>query len=321
MVVLDLPGNGLLNGEPSRTRVEEMASFCRAQLMRRAVDPPYHVLGLSLGAMVAVAWAAGHPGEIAGAVLVNTSLRPYCGATQRLRPGAWPALLRLALLDGNPRAREQAVLRLTAAHPPADREALLRDWIAWRRECPVTRANALRQLWAASRYRAPARAPLERLLLLASRGDRLVDPECSRRLRRRLAGRAARAPGRRPRPAARRRRLGGAAGAALAGRPGAGAHSGRIGRRASRRLSRPAPCGAPPAGRRRRDVRTAAACTHRLHRPGSPHEPARPRPDPVPRRPLGPHRVRRLARAHDGARRRARLEGRLFAAVGRWGWC
>ena len=182
VVMLDLPGNGLLHGEPSRARVEEMAAFCRAQLMRRAVDPPYHVLGLSLGAMVAVAWAAGHPGEIAGAVLVNTSLRPYCGAMQRLRPGAWPALLRLALLDGSPRMREETVLRLTAARPPADREALLRDWIAWRRECPVTRANALRQLWAASRYRAPARAPLERLLLLASRGDRRVDPECSRRL-------------------------------------------------------------------------------------------------------------------------------------------
>jgi pimeloyl-ACP methyl ester carboxylesterase len=182
VVMLDLPGNGLLHGEPSRTRVEEMAAFCRAQLMRRAVDPPYHVLGLSLGAMVAVAWAAGHPGEIAGAVLVNTSLRPFCGLVQRLRPGAWPALLRLALFDGNPRAREEAVLRLTAAHAPADRGALLRDWIAWRRECPVTRANALRQLWAAWRYRAPARAPLERLLLLARRGDRLVDRECSRRL-------------------------------------------------------------------------------------------------------------------------------------------
>lgn len=182
VVMLDLPGNGVLHAERSRSRVEEMAGFCRAQLMRRAIDPPYRVLGLSLGAMVAVAWAAHHPGEVAAAVLVNTSLRPYGHAAQRLRPAAWPALLRLALLDASPRRREEAVLRMTAAHPPADREALLRDWVAWRDQCPVSRANALRQLWAAARYRAPAAPPLERVLILAGRRDALVDPECSRRL-------------------------------------------------------------------------------------------------------------------------------------------
>jgi pimeloyl-ACP methyl ester carboxylesterase len=182
VVLLDLPGNGVLHAEPSRTRVEEMAAFCRAELMRRSVDPPYRLLGLSLGAMVAVAWADRHPAEVAAAVLVNTSLRPHGRPAQRLRPAAWPTLLRLALLDPAPRRREEAVLRLTAGRAPADREALLRDWVAWRRECPVTHANAWRQLWAAARYRAPHAAPLDRLLLLASRGDRLVDPECSRRL-------------------------------------------------------------------------------------------------------------------------------------------
>ncbi|MGZ5183361.1 MAG: alpha/beta fold hydrolase, partial [Ramlibacter sp.] len=42
--------------------------------------------------------------------------------------------------------------------------------------------NALRQLWAAARYRAPDRPPAVPLLLLASAGDRLVHPSCSARL-------------------------------------------------------------------------------------------------------------------------------------------
>ncbi len=46
----------------------------------------------------------------------------------------------------------------------------------------MTPANALRQLLAAARSLAPAIAPVERVLLLASRHDRLVDVRCSRRL-------------------------------------------------------------------------------------------------------------------------------------------
>jgi hypothetical protein len=46
----------------------------------------------------------------------------------------------------------------------------------------VSRRNALLQLWAAARYRAPRARPLERLLLLASVGDGLVDTRCSLKL-------------------------------------------------------------------------------------------------------------------------------------------
>ena len=60
--------------------------------------------------------------------------------------------------------------------------ALLQDWVAWRRERPVSVANALRQLRAAARYRAPAVRPPVPLLVLASAGDDLVDPRCSQAL-------------------------------------------------------------------------------------------------------------------------------------------
>jgi len=183
VIALDLPGNGALHRERSPTRVEAMASHCREELRRRGVAPPYHVLAMSLGAMVATAWAVAAPDEIAAAVLINTSLRPFSPFHQRLRPANYRTLLRLLLTHASAPDWERAVLAMTSRASGRDDDALLRAWVAYRRECPVAPANALRQLWAAARYQAPAQSPFARvLLLLGSANDALVDVRCSQRL-------------------------------------------------------------------------------------------------------------------------------------------
>lgn len=178
VITLDLPGNGCLNHLPSLPRVEEMASWCRAELSARAIRPPYHLLGMSLGAMVAVAWAHNNAEEIRGCVLINTSLRPFNPFYQRLRPRNYAALLKLAAFGGSDAAWESTILRLTSSRD-GDNAKLLDAWIAWRREQPVSRRNASRQLLAALRYRAPDRPPKPPLLVLASAADTLVNPICS----------------------------------------------------------------------------------------------------------------------------------------------
>ena len=183
IVSLDLPGNGRLNRMQSPTSVAAMAEHCRAELLARSIRPPYHLLAMSLGAMVAVAWADRHPEELAGCVLISTSLRPFSPFYQRLRPGNYPALLKLALPCGSAAAREATILRITSKLA-GNRARIVEAWSAWRHERPVSRANALRQLWAASRYCAPTHQPPVRMLVLAGAGDTLVDPRCSRRLAR-----------------------------------------------------------------------------------------------------------------------------------------
>ncbi|HJV94868.1 MAG TPA: alpha/beta hydrolase [Albitalea sp.] len=179
VVTLDLPGNGRLNAMRSLRSVEEMAAFCRAELRHRALPPPYHLLAMSLGAMVAVAWAQRHPQELAGCVLINTSLRPFSPFTQRLRPASVATLVKLMLFERDDRQWEEAILRLTTRHAG---DGVIDEWLALRRERPVSRANALRQLWAAARFSALPAAPAPPLLVLASAKDALVDPRCSRRL-------------------------------------------------------------------------------------------------------------------------------------------
>ena len=183
-IALDLPGNGRLYQQDSPSTVEALAEACRAELIRRGVPPPYYLLAMSLGAMVAVAWAKRYPAEIAGCVLINTSLRPFSPFYQRLRPANYPTLLKLALFGGSAQTWEATILRLTSrlAVAPAASAKLLERWIAYRQQCPVARRNVLRQLVAAARYRAPFAKPETRMLILASAQDALVNPRCSQAL-------------------------------------------------------------------------------------------------------------------------------------------
>ncbi|HKX42240.1 MAG TPA: alpha/beta hydrolase, partial [Burkholderiaceae bacterium] len=183
IVTLDLPGNGVLHRERSPTRVEAMAEHCRQALQARGVAPPYRVLAMSLGAMVATALAMQRPQDIATLVLINTSLRPFSRWYRRLRPRNLVALLRLALTRPDAPARERTILGLTSNAPSHERD-LLQHWAAYRREFPVSAANALRQLWAAARFHAPRARPCEPVLLLASARDGLVDSRCSMALAR-----------------------------------------------------------------------------------------------------------------------------------------
>lgn len=189
VVALDLPGNGLLHRERSPAAVRGMVECCRAQLAAQGLRPPFGMLAMSLGAMVAVEWTRMAPGELARCVLVNTSLRPFSPFFERLRPASYPAVLRCALPWMTPHAIECAVLQMTsnlvhAGGPVVD------EWVEIRKRRPVSTLNALRQLLAAARYTAPVSAPRgegaasARFLLLASQNDRLVSSKCSQAIAR-----------------------------------------------------------------------------------------------------------------------------------------
>jgi len=178
VIALDLPGNGSLCSKTSPATVAEMAEACRAQWLSVGEGGPVNILALSLGAMVATQWANQWPGEVKRLVLVSTSMRPLNPFWQRMRPAAlWALLWNIA--GANAIKLEQTILRVTANHPRYD---VLLAWCMERARNPVSACNALRQLWAAARYRVPNMPPLARTLVLAGEMDRLVSVECTRAL-------------------------------------------------------------------------------------------------------------------------------------------
>lgn len=180
LLTLDLPGNGEFAHVRAPASVADIVEFVRTAAAQRA-SGPFNVLAMSLGGMVATCWAQRYPGEIGRLVLINTSMRPFSRVDERLRPSAWPGLAKVALhwRDG-PRA-ERGIHRLTCNRIDTV-ETDLEAWSAIRRSAPVSRANALRQLWAAARFTALSAKPACPALILSSRGDRLVDPACSSKL-------------------------------------------------------------------------------------------------------------------------------------------
>lgn len=180
VVALDLPGTGRRRAERAPTRIAATVDACRVALRRAGVAPPYRLLALSLGGMVALDWSQRFADEIAGCLVINTSARALGAWHERLRPGCW-APLAGTLVARDARRAEAAVLRCTSADA-ARHAAVLDAWVAIRRERPVSRASVLRQLLAAARHHLPDRPPAVPLRLLCSRGDALVDPRCTHRL-------------------------------------------------------------------------------------------------------------------------------------------
>lgn len=186
VVLIDLPGNGAEQAEDAPRTVLAMMDFVRSRAAALGVRMPCRVLAMSLGAMVATAWAERHPDEIERLVLINTSMRPFARVHERLRPEAWPMLLRIALNWTQPERCESMIHRLTCNRSDT-RDADIAQWATLRRTHGASAANALRQLFAAARFRARDMAPQCPVLLLSSAADRLVDPVCSARIASRWA--------------------------------------------------------------------------------------------------------------------------------------
>jgi pimeloyl-ACP methyl ester carboxylesterase len=187
LVLVDLPGTGAERLVRSPSSIEEMARRVRESLARRGVSGPCRVLALSMGAAVAVEWARQAPHEIEAAVLVSAAFRPFNGWSQRLRPGSWRLMARLASRRLPPREREAVIYAMTCATRPAP-ERVIDDWVEIRKRRPVTRGDAWRQLRAGLVYRAPATCPVATppgraqvpVLLLAGGRDAVVNPDASR---------------------------------------------------------------------------------------------------------------------------------------------
>jgi pimeloyl-ACP methyl ester carboxylesterase len=186
VVLLDLPGNGQLHQLVSPSKVDGvggMVACYRDLLSSMNIEPPYYLLALSLGAMAAVEWAHRYPDEVEGIVLINTSLRPFCPWWMRLRPRNYLAIAYLALFNRDVNRREQLIWHMTSARQHAEM-TIVDNWVRYQHEQPVSTRNALAQLFAAARYRAPVQRPNTHILLLASAADQLVHPDCSRRIAR-----------------------------------------------------------------------------------------------------------------------------------------
>jgi pimeloyl-ACP methyl ester carboxylesterase len=181
VIALDLPGNGTLHAGVSPITVPGMVVAARRALAARGSRPPYAFVAMSLGGMVALQWTHEFAHEVAGCVLINTSLRAYSPFWQRLQPRNYARLCRLVLPGLSALERERGVLAMTSCYPQRH-AGTAEQWAAVARQRPVSRGNVVRQLAAAAFFSLPPGPPRVSMLMLVSAHDELVSPKCSERI-------------------------------------------------------------------------------------------------------------------------------------------
>jgi pimeloyl-ACP methyl ester carboxylesterase len=182
---LDLPGCGTLYQQRSaasipalRAQLQQQWAKCYPDYQEEAV----HLLAISMGGMLALDWALDAPQQVKSLVLINSSSAGLNPFWQRLKPANYFKIMQ-ALIAG-PLVREELIWGMTVNK--AVDPAIVQQWQQWAIECPVRRSNALRQLWAASRFRVQ-QAPDCPVFVVSALADQLVSPLCSQMLAERLS--------------------------------------------------------------------------------------------------------------------------------------
>lgn len=183
VLALDLPGAGARLHDTWPASVGDAMEMVRREAKSRiAPDARAVLFGVSLGGMVVMEWAARYPTELAGVAVGASSAADVSPFWKRMRPKGVAAMAMSALAK-DPERRQARVAPLLTNRRDL-REEIVRSWAEIERKRPVTRATVAAQLGAAQRWRAP-RSLAVPALFLVGRGDRLVDPECTRQLARR----------------------------------------------------------------------------------------------------------------------------------------
>lgn len=178
VLCLDLPGNGSQYAQRSPASIPSMVDALREQLSAEQRQQGVHLLTISMGGMIGSSWASQYPAEIKSLCMMNASFAGISPFYRRLKPKHYPRILRLFFLGGRAVQKELFILRATSLQHNKDL-ALAHQWADFSRSYPVSLGNALRQLWAAARFRISPQKPALPMLVLNGGADDLVHPSCS----------------------------------------------------------------------------------------------------------------------------------------------
>ena len=172
--LLDIPGNGVFNDEKSPLSLDGYVDFLREK-SSLAKKGSVGILAISLGAMIAINWATRYPNEIDGIVLSCTSSArsPFF---RRLSWTQYPFVLKSFLIRDE-EERERTILEMICRNHSRINQ-YLNEFVDYARRLPINRANVVRQLLAARRFRLPEK-PKVPVLLLGAWGDQFVSPRCT----------------------------------------------------------------------------------------------------------------------------------------------
>ncbi len=177
--LLDLPGAGIHYKLKANTTAKGMVAFLREQTLPVLQDKnqTHIICASSLAGMVATEWVLNHPKDFQGLITISASFKGICKNKERANPKMRSTMLKILMYKKNIEKREHLIMKVNSNTPELKTD-LVKEWIAIQKERTMTRANILRQTLAGIRYSTRKRKPNLPLLIVGSKKDKLVAPEC-----------------------------------------------------------------------------------------------------------------------------------------------
>lgn len=177
IILLDLPGAGLLHKEKCPLSVDEITIYLRNSFNHKDLlgEGSITFVGVSLGGMIAMKWAELYPQDLSEIILINSSAGSIVPIWKRLKPNALMTLVHASI---NPK-NQHSIIFDRVCRKVENKEHLIRVWEKIHLENPVSFFNANRQIFAAARFKLRQKIRT-RGLVLTSEGDDLVSSDCSK---------------------------------------------------------------------------------------------------------------------------------------------
>jgi pimeloyl-[acyl-carrier protein] methyl ester esterase len=182
VICLDLPGIGTEQSKFFFPTVKQALEDLRSRFKNHEHDKneDWGILGVSLGAMIAMQWVHDYPEDFKKIVVMNSSSRDF-PIWKRLTFPSMKVILEL-FLEKDISLREKKIIDLTSNLRKNDLK-LIDSWvkIANKNTLPsgFSKITAINQLAAAAQFKLPEKIKIP-MLVLASRADRMVNYECSK---------------------------------------------------------------------------------------------------------------------------------------------
>ncbi len=189
ILIVDLPGTGKNLESKTPLSISEHVKFLRNQINPDHLSRGMHIIGLSLGGMIAIQWLSMFPNEIKSVTAMSSTGGKFFSSITRINPINWFKLTFSMTVDKIFRTNffpKNLVSVVTNIPKDSSRNNwILTKFTSLGNESRVPMFSTLRQIIAASRWSPDfSNSPKlgNRVLLLKAQHDRFIPPKAVNRL-------------------------------------------------------------------------------------------------------------------------------------------
>ncbi len=176
---LDLLGAGQFYKVAAPLSIQQNAEFLISQIPTGS-DVPKVIVSVSLGSMVAIEMAQLRPDLFHKVFVMNTSFSNLSPLYHRLQINAFKQFFMIAKSKTLVEQEKEVLIMVSRERQKHD--AIAKEWAEISKLRPMPKANFVRQLTAAARYKLADDPPDVPIVIFNSKGDQMVHPSCSEKL-------------------------------------------------------------------------------------------------------------------------------------------